>query len=196
MTSMDWRRMIVVATVATACGFDSGGDGADTSGGTSSTGATDPATTDPATTDPVTTDPVTTDPATTDPATTDPTTTDPSTDPTTTDPTTDDDTTATDPSDGSSTDGDPGAYGPCDGNVCPDGQMCAFGQLDNVTVGTSCRPPCADVSDCPPPASGSPQIFCPTPNYPWCVLECADSTCPDGMDCVLTDFGEACHFPL
>lgn len=210
MADTDWRRMIVVAVAVTACGFNSGGDGADATGETSATSATDP-TTDPATTDPATTNPTTTDPATTDPATTDPstdpTTTDPTTDPTTTDATTepttdpattDDETTETDPSQGSSTGGDPGLYGPCDDNTCPGDQMCAVAQNENNTVvANSCRPPCGELGDCPAPPSGSPQLFCPAANdYPWCVLGCQRGVCPDGMECYPTLFGEHCHWPL
>jgi hypothetical protein len=208
MAYTDWRRGIAFAVAVTACGFDSGGDGVGSTGGSSGTGSTDPSTTDPSTTnpttnptttmssttDPTSTDATTTDPATTDPST-DPTTTDPSTDPTTTDPTTGDDTT-TDPSQGS-TGGDPGVYGPCDANACPDDQMCAVVQdRNNTVIGNNCRPPCDDPGDCPVPATGSAQIFCPSPQYPFCVLECANSECPDGMECYPTQFGDHCHWPL
>lgn len=204
MADTDWRRMIVVAVAATACGFNSGGDGADSTGETSSTSATDPST-DPATTNPTTTNPTTTDPATTDPVTTDPstepTTTDPTTEPTTTEPTTDpttgEDTTETDPSQGSSTGGDPGSYGPCDGNTCPDDQTCAVAQNENnIVVGNTCRPPCEALGDCPAPPSGSPQLFCPAPDYPWCVLGCQMGICPDAMECYPTPFGDLCYWPI
>lgn len=199
------RRVMVMLVALFACGFDSGGDTNGT-GDTSSSATSDPATTDSATTNPPTTNPPTTDPATTESATTD-TSTDPATtdDPTTTDPTTDsatdpttgDETTDTDPSQGTSTGGDPSAYGPCDANTCPDGQICAVAQNEaNTVVGNTCRPACGQIADCPVPSSGSPQIFCPAPEHAWCVLECAMSTCPDGMECFPTPYGEHCHWPL
>jgi len=214
-------RKVVVALAVTACGFDSGGVGDGSTGGsigdtgTSTTNpsttnpsttvtSTDPATTDPATTDPATTDPATTDPATTDPATTDPATTDPTeTDPTetesaTTDATTGDDATEgeTDPSKGTSG-GDDDAYGPCDGNTCRDDQMCSVVVDDNQTVlGNSCRVPCDVADDCPAPPDGDPEVLCPAPGYPWCVLACEFGACPAGMTCYPTQFGALCYWPI
>lgn len=215
-------RAPLFAALLLGCGFDSGGvgGGGDASVGGSSSGGSATSPTGPSS---VTEDPSASGPSTvsasgtTSDSNTDPSATDPTVDPTDS-ATTDPDSTGQVTSDGStgdptagtssatsvsgdsssgameSTGGDPNHYAPCAAGTCAGPDTCVELTSGDATIADTCAPPCLVPGDCPVPETGDPEIQCPAPGFAYCVLHCDVGTCPDGMACHGTNFGNICFW--
>jgi hypothetical protein len=85
-------------------------------------------------------------------------------------------------------------YGPCTPDVSPpeyciDVEAGICGQSGLVGGPTVCGPRCwVDGDACPQPATGTAPAVC-REAPPFCILDCTQGVCPDGMECLVIDYG-------
>lgn len=85
-------------------------------------------------------------------------------------------------------------YGPCTKDVSPPEQCIDVengicGQSGLLGGPTVCGPRCmVDGDPCPMPATGTAPAVC-RDAPPFCILDCTQGECPDGMECLVIDYG-------